>query len=303
METHVPSFHLRSPARDASAASLSVVLSGYSSEIDALLSQADLPPVDKSERYTWADGVEEECKKLMNNLFRLRTDAQQAAELHVPGTKEICTKVDAALMSCARCYRMANEALQTWSVEQSFRLVSKLDVETLNKVAMVLDKSAYSSISKAVEDLNAGRLSCPEGCCIVQSASDGCYVLFRSDKRERALDLFDAEVEPSVTWSEAAGREYGADRYRFGDVLRTSVRATKTNMLDWATREKTRRGYEFGDLFLKRLASTMFGGSAHISLADKELTISRLEDLSSFEDSILSVMKFDSGASMPEIDM
>mmetsp|Transcript_64850 Transcript_64850/g.122996 ORF Transcript_64850/g.122996 Transcript_64850/m.122996 type:complete len:304 (-) Transcript_64850:342-1253(-) len=302
METPLPSFHLRSPASDASAAALLAVLSDYSSEIDALLSQTQSPPSDKSERNVWATTVKKDCERLIDNMFRLSTDAQQAARFDVPGAQEVCAKVDTALMSCARCYRLANEAVQTWSAEQAFRLDSQHTLETIHEVAMVLDQSAYNTISQAVEDLNAGIISCPEGWCIVRSLSEVYFVLFRSDKREQALMLFDPGDEPTRTWSEAAGREFGVDRYHFGDVCRMSVRATKTNMLDWATREKTKEGYEFGDLFLKRLACAMFGGSSYMSQSDMKETADRLEDLNSWEQSMRSVIKFDSKASAFKMD-
>jgi hypothetical protein len=64
-----------------------------------------------------------------------------------------------------------------------------------------------------------------------------------------------ATLQRGNTWRESAGRQDGPDTYQFGDLTRSLTR----NAEDWASRPKQREGYEFGDLFLKRVVKSVSG--------------------------------------------
>merc|ERR1740117_1576298 len=86
---------------------------------------------------------------------------------------------------------------------------------------------------------------------------DSLEELLSGSEEASPEDAEDVEEPPasSVTWRESAGRSDGPDGYRFGDVTRT----TGAKLGNWANKPKEQEGYEFGDLFLKRMVKGLFG--------------------------------------------
>lgn len=86
-----------------------------------------------------------------------------------------------------------------WSVELAFGLGSKIGRPD-NGMIQRLDVSQYASITKAVDALNKGIISCAEGLCIVYSNSNQMYfLLVRADREEDGIKLarevFNIEVD------------------------------------------------------------------------------------------------------------
>merc|ERR1719386_142701 len=54
-----------------------------------------------------------------------------------------------------------------WSVNHTFRVCSEGEESMFIGQARLLDRNAFTSVSMAVEHLNYGTLSCPEGFCVV----------------------------------------------------------------------------------------------------------------------------------------
>mmetsp|Transcript_22904 Transcript_22904/g.42435 ORF Transcript_22904/g.42435 Transcript_22904/m.42435 type:complete len:202 (+) Transcript_22904:91-696(+) len=173
------------------ASSLRVALSDYNSKVTKLQSQAQSPPVDISERAPWAKKLKEDALKLAANFTELAGDALEADCVGFAGATEIRTQVADALERCANCANAAELALLTWSLEQTFQLGTEDELDSFGDKAQVLNKSVINSVSQAIKQLNAGDISCPEGYCVVYSSkAQAYYALYRSDKKDATLTLF-----------------------------------------------------------------------------------------------------------------
>jgi len=75
-----------------------------------------------------------------------------------------------------------------WSVSHTFRVASDSEYDYfLKRGARVLDHATVTSVASAVEKLNNGTVSCPEGLCLAYSVSSGSnFLLYRQDKRDLA---------------------------------------------------------------------------------------------------------------------
>eukprot|EP00811_Abedinium_folium_P013633 NODE_22683_length_699_cov_1.849650.p3 GENE.NODE_22683_length_699_cov_1.849650~~NODE_22683_length_699_cov_1.849650.p3 ORF type:complete len:93 (-),score=32.72 NODE_22683_length_699_cov_1.849650:325-603(-) len=72
-----------------------------------------------------------------------------------------------------------------WSTEHTHELTITLD--TLGSTVKILDKATVSSVSAAVDRLNGGSLSAPDGFCVVWSASsEQHFVLYTEDAKDAA---------------------------------------------------------------------------------------------------------------------
>jgi len=72
-----------------------------------------------------------------------------------------------------------------WAITQTVRLGSERERDELAGRAKLVDKSTLCSVKSAIDQLNKGTLHCPEGLCVVYSASSLAYfLLFRNDKRD-----------------------------------------------------------------------------------------------------------------------
>jgi len=83
-----------------------------------------------------------------------------------------------------------------WSLTQTFVMCLEGEEDKFAGQVRLLDKAAVSSVSSAVEKLNAGELQCPEGFCIVFSASSRAYfLLYRRDLEALVHSQFRAGEE------------------------------------------------------------------------------------------------------------
>jgi serine/threonine protein kinase len=86
-----------------------------------------------------------------------------------------------------------------WSVTQTFRVCGVGEESVFLGQARLLDRHTITSVSMAVEHLNYGMLSCPEGFCIVWSASNRFYyILFRPELKDFAYSKFKSRDEESL---------------------------------------------------------------------------------------------------------
>eukprot|EP00928_Gymnodinium_smaydae_P020363 TRINITY_DN17870_c0_g2_i1.p1 TRINITY_DN17870_c0_g2~~TRINITY_DN17870_c0_g2_i1.p1 ORF type:complete len:1433 (-),score=358.29 TRINITY_DN17870_c0_g2_i1:61-4269(-) len=81
-----------------------------------------------------------------------------------------------------------------WSIDQTFEITE--DLTTVPNLPAVISLDAQGqpllSVLRAVEQLQLGRLKCPEGVCVVQSKSQHAhFCVYRSDKAEEALRIFE----------------------------------------------------------------------------------------------------------------
>jgi len=88
-------------------------------------------------------------------------------------------------------YQQAITVDGPWSVNQTFRVCGEGEEATFVGQARLLDRTVFTSVSQAVEHLNYGTLACPEGICVVFSASSRAYyLLFRPELRDFAYSRF-----------------------------------------------------------------------------------------------------------------
>jgi len=89
----------------------------------------------------------------------------------------------------------------SWSETRSFPLCGLGDKAIYEGRARFLDAEKVSSVRKAADYLNKGRLDCPEGFCVVWSESkQEFWVLHRTgclDQAEHALGLVEPEQPPA----------------------------------------------------------------------------------------------------------
>uniref|UniRef100_A0A7S4RAK6 J domain-containing protein n=1 Tax=Alexandrium monilatum TaxID=311494 RepID=A0A7S4RAK6_9DINO len=102
----------------------------------------------------------------------------------------------------------------SWCTRQTVLLGPVLEMQGVT----VIDRSVASSVTSAVERLNRGSLPCPEGYCVVYSASSGgYYLLFRNDKRSEALTCLsqrhrDSQAPPPLPRSTSFAQDASASR-------------------------------------------------------------------------------------------
>merc|ERR1712241_1499134 len=77
----------------------------------------------------------------------------------------------------------------SWQVEDSITLGPR--DEMFDDTLLRPDGNQYTSVSKAVDALNSGALSCSAGICIVySSAHQGYCLLVRSDKKAAGMRIY-----------------------------------------------------------------------------------------------------------------
>jgi len=125
----------------------------------------------------------------------LRPDAmvREADVLHRPGSVQLPMKKDAT-------------DFRPWSVTQTVRLGTEGDEDRIIcGQTRLLDPSLVRSVSGAVEQLNKGAVRCPEGLCVVYSASSRAYfLLYRCDMRELAVARAKKSEEGGARVAESA---------------------------------------------------------------------------------------------------
>jgi len=153
-----------------------------------------------------------------------------------------------------------------WAVGHSFRLGPSAEIGQ----ARLLDRTAVSSVSGAVDQLNRGLVSCPEGVCVVYSAVHcAYYCLHRPEKREAALALFRRQLEedfpkPKASYaSNGKARTRGAVHVRRISSMPVMGESLPGNMgLDSVDNEERFRSPKFTDVHLEGAGSGMAASDA-----------------------------------------
>jgi len=84
-----------------------------------------------------------------------------------------------------------------WATELSHKIGSSLGI--FKDKEMMLDTDTYKSVSHAVSELDAGRVLCEAGICIVYSVSKESYfLLFRSDAEQAAYERYGLKAAAST---------------------------------------------------------------------------------------------------------
>lgn len=84
----------------------------------------------------------------------------------------------------------------TWSMEHAFEIGKKGEEDKFQGKAARLHTGEIDSVHAAVDSLNDGGLKCPMGICVMWSVShDAYYLLFRTDKKDKAFSDFDLGSE------------------------------------------------------------------------------------------------------------
>jgi len=87
-------------------------------------------------------------------------------------------------------------ALGGWSAQQNVGLGPRGAEAVFEGKARLLDEAAVHSMNVAVEQLNHGTLQCPEGYCVVFSASSEMYILmFRAGCEQQAMVALGLRIE------------------------------------------------------------------------------------------------------------
>lgn len=242
-----------SASSDDNSLTMEARIVGYLAHLDILRRRAQSPPEDPAERASWAVRLKEDCMKFVPKLREAAADAlEDAAWLDVPGSMDLYMQVNAALESCATCHKLADAALATWSVEQALELTMEHCLETCARRAKILDEGIANSIPEAVKDLNAGRISCPEGCCIVRTSDPVVhFVLYRSDKESEILDLVNQEANQTASLARSASVP------SLGSYGWNLMKKVSAKVKQFSNNRKQKEGY----IYLGTLAYSLMGGS------------------------------------------
>lgn len=99
----------------------------------------------------------------------------------------------------------ADDHQGSWSLTQTFVMCLEGEEDKFAGQVRLLDKNLVSSVSSAVEKLNACEIQCPEGFCIVFSASSRAYfLLYRRDLEALVHSQFRAGEEDILNASVGA---------------------------------------------------------------------------------------------------
>jgi len=99
--------------------------------------------------------------------------------------EDVCSSDDAALTTA---FAHAKASTASWSTECAYGLGNTVDDR--ENTCQFVDAELYPSVQGAVDALNAGTLSCPDGVCIVRSERQKLYLkLMRSDVREKCAAM------------------------------------------------------------------------------------------------------------------
>jgi len=124
----------------------------------------------------------EDAKQSSNDKDADSSHSQKQAE------PENMADPKAMLPAAASTYPRVQASGHVWSADYAFSLGQAVDNH--DHTHQFLDAEKYPSVVKAVDALNAGRVSCQEGICIVRSERQKLYFMIaRSDKREECAPL------------------------------------------------------------------------------------------------------------------
>jgi len=118
------------------------------------------------------------------------SEAGGSTSASVNGSAEIRGRSREPSSAAAPTLRAASQdqRSQLWGPGQSIKVGTAVDMVELAREVRLLDKSAAASVKHAVEQLNCGALRCPEGHCMVYSASSDTYfLLYRLDRQEAVM--------------------------------------------------------------------------------------------------------------------
>jgi len=120
---------------------------------------------------------------------------EQAAKLRTPLGSKPSTDAGSPVSGAA------------WTADQSYRVGSDGSEARFEGRVTLLDKSKVRSVHTAIKQLNDGLISCPEGFCVVYSASSQAfYLIYRNGFREKALAcLREADATPNRGRRSTAG--------------------------------------------------------------------------------------------------
>jgi len=105
----------------------------------------------------------------------------------------------ATIATTANGYQPAAIQEASWCVSQSFRVCGEGEEPWFIDQVRLLDRQAFTSVNVAVEHLNLGVASCPEGVCLVFSASSHAFcLLYRMELKDYAYAKFKRVEENAV---------------------------------------------------------------------------------------------------------
>lgn len=113
----------------------------------------------------------------------------------------IAQQQQSAIQAASMVYQTPANAPQAgpWSVDNTFRICGEGEESWFVGQAPLLDRNIFTSVSIAVEHLNYGSLACPEGFCVVFSASSRAYfLLYLPELQEFAYAKFKVFEDPIV---------------------------------------------------------------------------------------------------------
>lgn len=163
-----------------------------------------------------------------------------------------------------------------WSMDQSFICPSHCDDDMLRcRGVLVLDKSAVSSVSTAVEQLNSGALLCPNGLCSVYSASQGSlFILYRHGMDKQSLvEVFTQPIGQPVSPTRA--REVGPQS---AEAIADEDAAVRRALRGEGTAEE-----RAGNLRAGCMQRTLRRAQRAVEVLHKEVTATWREPLSLFD--------------------
>mmetsp|Transcript_123204 Transcript_123204/g.245295 ORF Transcript_123204/g.245295 Transcript_123204/m.245295 type:complete len:1190 (-) Transcript_123204:280-3849(-) len=149
---------------------------------------------------TWT--IEPTSADLTGGFVKKRQNATTPVTTPVPGLATVIhrsrpsierartsdtTAVDSSVLRDETPAIRTEQDQKPWALSQTVRLTNDREHDEFIGRARVIDKTVTCSVKNAVEQLNRGMLHCPEGMCLVYSASSTCYFLvYRYDKRDVA---------------------------------------------------------------------------------------------------------------------
>lgn len=134
--------------------------------------------------------------------WKSRTPPFASASTCAPTPSTSQESTAASDQHCSASSQASLEDRRTWAMLQTIKVGTDQDKEKLAGKVKIFDRSQHQSVKQAVDQLNKGTLQCPDGLCVVYSASSGAnYLLYRADQQEAATIL--AEQLPKSSGREA----------------------------------------------------------------------------------------------------
>eukprot|EP00931_Biecheleriopsis_adriatica_P007036 TRINITY_DN10835_c0_g2_i1.p1 TRINITY_DN10835_c0_g2~~TRINITY_DN10835_c0_g2_i1.p1 ORF type:complete len:1063 (+),score=147.36 TRINITY_DN10835_c0_g2_i1:105-3293(+) len=122
--------------------------------------------------------------------FPSRSQQFVSASTCAPSTSQETASSDQRLFSVEASSQASSEDRRLWTIVQTYRVGSDAEKEQLAGKARLFDRSTHHSVKQAIEKLNKGSLQCPEGLCVVYSASsDANFLLYRADRQDAAASI------------------------------------------------------------------------------------------------------------------